>query len=82
MEKEQSAKAAKNAKEEKVRSTDFFVILTVAGFILGVVFGFVLKSIPLCIVGGTVVGAAVGIILDNNKDKNRENKHEKEERNV
>ncbi len=86
LEKEQNAKAANNAKaekEEKVRSTDFFVVLTVAGFVLGVVLGFILKNIPLFIVAGTVIGAAVGLVLDDSKDKkDKENKQEKEERNV
>ena len=86
LEKEQNAKAANNAKaekEEKVRSTDFFVVLTVAGFVLGVILGFILKNIPLFIVAGTVIGAAVGLVLDDSKDKkDKENKQEKEERNV
>ena len=86
LEKEQNAKAANNAKaekEEKVRSTDFFVVLTVVGFVLGVILGFILKNIPLFIVAGTVIGAAVGLVLDDSKDKkDKENKQEKEERNV
>lgn len=83
MEKEQNAKAAKNTKQEKIRSTDLFVILTVAGFVLGVIFGFVLKSIPICIVVGTAVGAAAGLVLDDNRDKkDKQNKQEEEERNV
>mgnify|MGYP001656575499 FL=1 len=86
LEKEQNAKAANNAKaekEEKVRSTDFFVVLTVVGFVLGVILGFILKNIPLFIVAWTVIGAAVGLVLDDSKDKkDKENKQEKEERNV
>ena len=50
---------------------------------MGVVLGFILKNIPLFIVAGTVIGAAVGLVLDDSKDKkDKENKQEKEERNV
>lgn len=78
-------KSPQNPDEKKftnqaiAKSADFFVILSVAGFFLGVIAGFSLGSIPICIIAGTVAGALVGIAFDNRKDKKDKNQKEKEE---
>lgn len=73
----------KKKADEKVRSTDNFVIFTVAGFFLGVILGFAVSAIPVCIVAGTIAGACFGLALDDRKDKSsKDNKEKEEEKNV
>ena len=75
-----NVKKSKNSRKDVGRSTDRFVIMTVVGFFLGVVFGFIIKSIPLCLVVFTIIGAAVGLVLDNIYDKKRKDAKEKGEK--
>ncbi len=73
----------KKKADEKVRSTDNFVIFTVVGFFLGVILGFAVSAIPVCIVAGTIAGACFGLVLDDRKDKSsKDNKEKEEEKNV
>lgn len=61
-------------RKEKVdspKSTNGLVIGAAAGMVLGIVIGFLLRQMPIWIVGGILLGGAAGLLLDIRSDRRR-----------
>ena len=53
------------------KSTDGLVIGIAAGMIVGILIGFLLRQMPVWIVGGILLGGAIGCLLDLRRDRQR-----------
>lgn len=52
-------------------STDGLVIGIAAGMVAGILIGFLLRQMPVWIVGGILLGGAIGCLLDLRRDRRR-----------
>ena len=61
----------RKGKVDSPKSTNGLVIGATAGMVLGIVIGFLLRQMPIWIVGGILLGGAVGLLLDIRSDRRR-----------
>ena len=68
-EREANTRASQDAPTSQKNSTDGLVIGIAAGMITGILIGFLLRQMPFWIVGGILLGGAIGCLLDLRRDR-------------
>ena len=70
-EREANTRESVDAPTSQKNSTDGLVIGIAAGMITGILIGFLLRQMPFWIVGGILLGGAIGCLLDLRRDRQR-----------
>ena len=70
-EREANTRESGDAPTSQKNSTDGLVIGIAAGMVSGILIGFLLRQMPVWIVGGILLGGAIGCLLDLRRDRRR-----------